>query len=323
MGRDYDKWPDEYDEIDPWEDDEKPPPSEKKIDYDSRNIRYNRNAGSQSPTKGRCNALLRRWNERYDEPRYCTRVPEKYFNCEGNSDFCKKHKGIDGLMQRASDIMDHGMFTKSFVHYFDKADPFEKVLIIGLFESLIDESIYDFEEEIDSLTLDFSESEYDVDEVGINTDEDGEAVIGFPQPTNRSIRALALLEASVDEVKMLKANSDILDANMRTESVSVSATTEDGRIGETLEEYNEHYLNLPYSRLVKDHKENLKRGGVDIEGVEAEEGVEAVKRTFSDKDLPKVGDEDEPASTSLTEDSTEDVFDFVDQDELEAEDSTE
>jgi hypothetical protein len=217
-------------------------------------------------------------------------------------------------MQQARDIMTHGMFTKTFAHYFDKSDPVEKIFIIGLFENLIEESIYEFECEQQSIELDFSESEYDPDELDINTGEEGTAVISFPQPTDREVRALALLEASVDEIKMLKANSDIFEDNMRSESATKVATTEEGRIGETYDEVNEHYLNLPYSRLVKDHKENLKRGGVDIEGVEAQDDIETVKRSF-DAELP-TGDDFETESTQ--DDATKEIV-FVDGEDIEDE----
>lgn len=310
MARKHEDWTDELDEIDPYADDDKPPASEQEWAYDSRGIRYNKNAGSQSPTKGRCNAMLSTWEERYSEPRYCTRVSEKFYKCDGDSDFCKKHKGKEGLMQQARDIMSHGMFTKSFAHFFDKSDPAEKIMVVALFESLISESIYkdDFEINKKELTLDFDESDYNPEDIGVKVDEDNKAYIAFPEPTNREIRALALLEAATDEVKMLKANSEIFESDMKTESASEVATDE-GTIGEVYNEYNEHYLNLPYSRLVDDQKENLKRGGVDIEGIEAEDNIESSVKTF-DSELPTPEDFE---TGDLDSDETEVVLDITEE----------
>lgn len=288
MGK-KEEWKEKFGDIDPWEDENDTPPSEKLWDYDSRNIRYNRNAGSKSPTKGRCNALLNAWEERYGEPRYCTRIATKWYpNSDEEYDWCYMHKDRDGLMKQARDIMQHGMVTKTFAHFFDKSDPVEKIFIIGLFESLIDESVYDFECNKQSIELDFSKSDYSPEEFNIDT-EDGTVLVHFPQPTNHETRALALLSAATDEVKMLKANSQILEAAMTSESATKVATTEDGRIGEVYEEKSEHYLNLPYSRLVKDHKENLKRGGVDIEGIEKEDTSTGEVRNL-DVELPSKED---------------------------------
>lgn len=313
MPKDYEKWTEELDEIDPFEDDEKPPPSEKDYAYCSRGNQYNQNAGSQSFTKGRCNALLVSWEDRYGEPRYCTRIPEKYYKCDGNSDFCKKHKGREGLMQHASDVLEHGLGTKTFAHYFDKTDPVEQVYITALYEKLLEESKYDFECEKDSLIEDFDESDFDTVELGITTDEDNIVEIAFPQPTEHPIRGLALLEAAIDEVKMLKANGRILQDDLRSESPAKVATTEGGKIGETYDTWNEHYLNLAYSRLVKDQKENLKRGGVDIEGVEAEDTSDA-ERDW-DVDLPTK--DEVKHGENFQDENTEKVIDLTEvQDEV-------
>jgi len=320
--KDWDEWTEELDNIDPYEEDDKPPATSDHYDWswDSRNIRYNENAGSQTPTKGRCNALLVSWEERYGEPRYCTRIPERFYKCEGDSNFCKKHKGREGLMQRAKEMMSHGMFSKTFMHYFDKSDPVEKVFVTALFESLIERSKYDFDVGDNSIELDFSDSEREPERHGVVTDDEDKAVIYFPEPTQNHTPALALLEASVDEVKMLKANSDIFADNMKSESTEVAATTDDGRIGETIEEVSEHYLNLPYSRLVKDHKENLKRGGVDIEGVEATDDIEATKNTY-DRELPKPDSGEE--HIEFIDESSGEVVEIVTKDADEEEEGVE
>jgi len=97
--RQYDDWHERYGDEDPYagDDEEKPhpdevPPSEYAHDEDGA---YNPAAGAQSQeaalNAGRCAAPLKHAEERYGEPRFCTRLPEAVF-VDGGSDRCYQHK---------------------------------------------------------------------------------------------------------------------------------------------------------------------------------------------------------------------------------------
>jgi len=95
----YDNWQEVYGGKDPYAGDEesKPHPDEvpsTEYEYDEDGA-YNPAAGAQDQDAalraGRCGAGLRRSEERYGEPRYCTRLPESVF-VDGGSGRCYVHK---------------------------------------------------------------------------------------------------------------------------------------------------------------------------------------------------------------------------------------
>lgn len=97
--RQYDDWHGEYGDEDPYagDDDEKPRPDDvPPSDYEDDDAgTYNPAAGAQSQEAalraGRCGARLKRSQERYGEPRFCTRLPEAVF-VGGGSERCYEHK---------------------------------------------------------------------------------------------------------------------------------------------------------------------------------------------------------------------------------------
>jgi len=95
----YDNWQEVYGDKDPYAGDEesKPHPDEvpsTEYEYDEDGA-YNPAAGAQDRDAaldaGRCGAELHRFDERYGEPRFCTRVPEAVF-VSGGSGRCYIHR---------------------------------------------------------------------------------------------------------------------------------------------------------------------------------------------------------------------------------------
>lgn len=271
-------------EVDPYADDEKPRPDEWSGEKptDSRGNEYNPYAGSQHPPEYRCGATLVYWRERYNEKRYCTQVPQKYFGKDSrNSDFCKLHQSREELMKRAKEILSHGGFTKTVWHLFDKLEPYELIYGVGVYEEFLGDSTYDFDPELEPYTLDLKEDGIDLS--FIETDEDGQVTVAIPNPTQNAHRAGYLFLAAMDGVKKMGMTAQIIEDEYVVESTTHAAASggeeQPARFTDTIEETNEHYLNLPYSRLVKDSKELLKMGGVPVEG-EEDEMVEATVREW-------------------------------------------
>lgn len=295
-----DEWDEKYGDIDPYENDEKPPPSEWEGDKptDSRGRQYNPYAGSQTPTPGRCNRKLRFWEERYGEPRYCCQIPQKYKFPSG-SEYCRNHKGQENLDMKAQELFEHGAFSKSLGHFFEKISPLERVLAWAMFADLLEQSIYDFEPEWNTETFDFSlpsdiwEERYKYEkhvppEIRAQLDDDDVLHVEVPNVTEYQDQAMALWNAALDGILMTRMNAT------RSKKGGQSITTEHAQLTappsehdsspqkfKTIEEWTEHHLNLPYSRLVRDRKELLEYGGVGVEEAKDHE-PEAVIEYYDD-----------------------------------------
>lgn len=97
--RDFENWGEKHGDKSPYagDDEEKRRPDEVPPDEYERDEEagYNPAAGAQSREAalraGRCAEPLDRWEERYGEPRYCTRLPEAVF-FDGGSERCQRHK---------------------------------------------------------------------------------------------------------------------------------------------------------------------------------------------------------------------------------------
>lgn len=281
--------------------------------FDSNGNKFNEDAGSTTPTEGKCNWPLTNWRERYDEKRYCQRWPLKDANC------CKKHHGLakgqpKGPHVRAQELFQHGLFTKTVDHLYARLDPWQQICAWGLFEYLLDESTKEYAAEFNERTFDFSETdppaipETAYDDVVIEEDDEGDpAVIALdvPYPTDHGDRAVALWLAATDSVKMINVQAKIAADEMEVETTeyaefdTATIPTEGGgetKSWQTLEEVKEHHLNLPYSRLVRDRKELLKYGGIPIDG-ETNDSMEGIVLTdFStgvdaDPEVDSVGED--------------------------------
>jgi hypothetical protein len=171
----------------------------------------------------------------------------------------------------SAEKLTHGISTKTREHLFDNLEVFKKVYAYGVFESLMGDSEYEFAPEYDTQVFDFSDSPVVPDVVG---DEENVSV-QIPHATQYKDREIALLAAAIDSIKMMDAQSIIAESRMRTKTTSEAEFTTSEVVGEsgggtpkswqTIEEYNEHYLNLAYSRLVRDRASLLEYGGVETD----------------------------------------------------------
>lgn len=261
-----DDYPDELPEPTAWHDDSGKP-------YDNNYRRYNPYQGSQSPTDGRCNAVLDNWEKRYGEPRYCMRLPRKAFDCDDPSDFCHVHRGHEQLMERAKELFTHGLFSKSIKHVFEYLTPWQQLSVLGWYDSYVEESHYDFDETYEEHSIDFSEYDDDLPLEIESMLDDGTLSIFVPIPQSHENRAYALYRAAVMDMKSGLAERAILsmqDGERAMERETVVSVTDDGQ---KITDLEEHHLNLPLSRLDKDRKELLAFGGVSVDGDGADVNV--------------------------------------------------
>jgi hypothetical protein len=168
----------------------------------------------------------------------------------------------------SAEQLTHGISTKTRDHLFQNLDAHKQVYAYGIFESLMGDSEHEFAPEHEIREFDFSDSPFTPDEA-----ERGVIPVKVPYATQFKDREIALLAAAIDSIKMMDAQSIIADNRMRTEATTKAEFTTGTVVGEdgsgtpkswhTIEEYNEHYLNLAYSRLVRDRSELLEYGGVE------------------------------------------------------------
>ncbi|UBF23155.1 hypothetical protein M1M34_gp004 [Haloarcula tailed virus 2] len=267
-------------------------PSDKYGDYDA-------DAGSVEPMEDRCQAVLVHTFERYGEKRYCTRLPESCFIDDG-SDFCKTHKSREKLMDQQKENFKTGAFVKSYTSLFGYLDPHKRIVVIELFGELLQDSMYDFEVEYITESIDLSNVDWaDTDSVNVN----------FPLPTQNRQRAKYLWVAALEGIKMeaieYKIFEDAFSAaeyGLAEREITVTAN-EFGQVTDA----GEHHLNLPLSRVIKDHKDLMKLGGVnpDIMG-ENDEGEVVMREWVLD-----VEPDDKPEPESASSNSADDVFERI------------
>jgi len=235
---------------------------------------YNIDGGNREPKEGRCNALLKFYMDRYGEKRYCGCYPRKFYKENGHMEvkdadrFCKHHAQRHGLHMRAKELLQHGAYTKTREHMYDKLGPWDQVLCHGLHESLMADSVFEFAPEYESREFDFSEEE----NVPEFADEQGIVEVEIPHATEKIDRAQALWLAAVDTLKAIKVNADIAEKGMEVSTTSHADLVFDDQGNasyKTIEEKVEHHLNLSYSRIIRDKPELLSYGGVQT-GTEAD-----------------------------------------------------
>lgn len=242
--------------------------------YDSNGRLYNPYQGSQSQVEGRCNAPLTNWAERYGEMRYCTAMPESAF-IEDGRDFCKHHKSRADLhanaMTRAKELLKHGMYAQSIRHVFESLGPWEKVIALGLYDSYLTESTYDFDAQFEAFTVDFAESDRVLPiEVAAQVDADDTMSVDVPVPQAHAVRAFALYRAAIADMKTSLADREVLggdDDEAAMEREVVETVTDEGR---AITDLDEHHLNLAISRVDKDREKLLSFGGVPVDGTDAD-----------------------------------------------------
>jgi len=235
---------------------------------------YTPDAGADAPVETNnfgaevCNAVLRFSEERYGEPRYCTRP-----KTNGEA-YCHVHAGRKQLDKFHMEHFDTGAYTESYTTLLEYLDPHKKLLAVDMFDSLLDESTYDFETVYEETTL--------------GSDKKGELQIDvrFPVAREHSARAQSLWYAALELVKIQNINEalfrDAQDEDAVGERTQVVATGEDGPVYDR----GEHHLNLPLSRIQNKYKEHLKFGGVSIEGDELTINTSNTAREFKEIEPP-------------------------------------
>lgn len=222
---------------------------------------FNPFGGALEPTEGRCNCILSNCSSRYPEKRYCFAKPRSEY------DYCHVHKHRKKM--KAKQVLQHGYNAKTRDHLYNKLPDWKRLMVHGVHEDLLGRSRYEFAPEYDKRTFDFSDSPisppYET--------EDGNVAIEVVYATEQVQASLELFAAAVDELKQLSANAIIADDEMRAKEATHAEHTGDGF--DTLDQFKEHYLNLAYSRLVRDKTELLKRGGVPVDGETTNEAGES------------------------------------------------
>ena len=243
-------------------------------------------AGAQTPQDGRCTAPLRDYERRYGEIRYCTQMPESTFVDDG-SDYCKLHKSMDALMDRAVELVEHGAFGRSYVIFSRSMEPLEFISAVEIFDGLLQQSRHKFEVEYDERAVNTSESDLI---------RENEVAVELPFPTNTRFKFQykELWQAALDEVKVERMQHCIFDDGVSQKTIAQTADI-DGKITDTKYESEEHHLHLSVSRLTKDMKEHLKNGGVEI-GAADENGVVTFEKNDYTLDIAPTDDADSEQS---------------------------
>ena len=248
---------------------------------DDRDNEFSPLAGNREVVEGKCNAELR-WSEtRYGETRYCSRDTNEFIASDVDPDhpFCRTHRQKADLAMRAKELLQHGLTAKTIEHLYRYLDPYQKVLAHGVKESLFADSRFEFAPETEIREFDFGEADVaptvPPECIVENTEDTFVIELDVPYATEYPDRALHLWLAAIDTIKMINVQAKIAEAGMEVESAEYAEFTtatvpsDDGgeqKSWHTVEEVNEHHLNLAYSRLVKDRKELLAYGGIQIDG---------------------------------------------------------
>lgn len=224
-----------------------------------------------------CNAPLQSWRDRYPAIRFCGKVP--YLKNGESSDgerhtYCTSHKGLSNV-KTAEEQMQTGLFVQSVDHLYEKLNPWKKLVGWGTFESLMGESSYEFGEEYEKRTFDFSDQEFLPDDA----DEDEALTVKCGYPTENVDASLSLYVAAMKTVQMIsvqprimyedRENGQGMMESKQIEAAQLTAPPSEHDTSpqqfKTIETWGEHHLNLPLSRLVRDRPKLLERGGIDID----------------------------------------------------------
>lgn len=270
-------------------------------------------AGSTESIDNRCGAPLRDYERRYGEVRFCTQMPESTF-VDGGSDYCRTHKSMDSLMERAHELFEHGYFASNYINFAEKLNGEKFLFAIEMFDGLLEQSQYDFEVERDVRSIDTSDAEY------INEDT-VDVELSFPTNPLYKFQAQELWYASLDSVMQQNMHETVFEDGVSQKTIAQSADME-GKITDTKYESVEHHLHLPISRVTKDIKEHLKNGGVSID---AEDDSGTLTFQQNDYTLSLGGDEEsaddesEAIETLSADDFTKEMEDDSEAAEIELE----
>ncbi len=183
-------------------------------------------------------------------------MPESTF-VEDGSDYCKTHKQMDDLMERADELFEHGYFATNFINFAKHLSPEKFLFAVEMFDGLTELSQFDLEVERVERNLDTSGSDL-IQENSVNVE------LPMPQSALYKFQATELWYAALTEVMQQNMKEVVFKDGVAVDTISQSADME-GKITDTKTEKTEHHLHLPISRVTKDIKEHLKNGGVEID----------------------------------------------------------
>jgi len=264
-------------------------------------------SGNRSPTTTDhpntrlCNAPLKSWRSRYPNIRFCGRSTGGH-----NRDYCWTHRARKDMAKKAQELTQTGLFSHSLDNFYQNIDPYKRLLGWGAFESLMDESSYEFGVEYETREFDFTDADVTPPSV------DAEVIdVDCGYPTQHTDPSLALFVAAMMSIQMISVQPKIMEESadgqgmMEEQSVEYAQLTAppsehdpSPQTFETLETWSEHHLNLPLSRLVTDRPKLLKRGGVDpspddgTEDIDASNVVLEVEAEAEDLETADVGGTD-------------------------------
>lgn len=241
-----------------------------------------------------CGFVLRSTYDRYNEQRFCEGMARSNFGLDQEA--CKHHvsRTTDGWVQNKADRFTSGAHAKSKANVFRYMQPHEQIVTNDLYQSLVEESVYDFATEIEHLTIDVEGEDF-----GGSADE---LLMDHPIPTNHETRCKALWYAALDFISMQSIRKEQFREVLEDENVDaigerwqVVASGEQGAVYDK----DEHHLNLPLSRLQKDYKQHLKFGGVTVDPTADMEQNEMSERDWVLEVHPG-DDADDPAPETET-----------------------
>lgn len=272
---------------------------------DHGEFKLNPMRGSGDPVDGRCGAVCKYTEERYGETRYCTGMPESTFVDDG-SEFCKRHKSMEALMERAHELFKHGYFAANYVNFAKKLNPTKFLFAIEMVGGLFEMSQHDFEIAKESRVISTESSE-------LIAEDAVEVEMPIPTNTTLSFQADQLWQAALAEVEINNMREVVFEDEMEKQKIAQSADME-GKITDTKYESVEHHLHLPISRLTTDMKQHLQNGGVSLEDDEG--GVITFQQNDYTLDVePQETDSD---TTDDVSEAAEDFSEMIEADDAEA-----
>jgi hypothetical protein len=236
-----------------------------------------------------CNAILRHYESRYGERRFCKAMSGSNFGQD--YDTCRRHKNQEALLEHRDNNFSTGAHAANHRNKFKFMDPAKKVITNDLYRSLVEQSAFDFDMQFVELQVDVSD-----DQFGGDTEL---MVLEHPVPRTNEIRCKALWHAAIDFTVMdLMRDKQFQDAfddgTVVGEREQVVAVTDDGQV---IEDEEEHHLNLPISRIQKDYKEHLQFGGVAHDVPDSLEDDGAMTSEWHVEITPQESDDSQSASS--------------------------
>lgn len=249
-----------------------------------------------------CGAVLTHTFERYGERRYCEALAADNFPNHSREfgQFCKHHQSRGKLMEQQRENARHLAFVKSYKDIFEYLPTHKKLIAIEMFESFLEESVYDYDYTHHDLEIAVSDSDLFDGDV---------AVLDMPVPQNKSAMGKALWFAALDYVRMENIHESqfeyAADNDMSVgEREKVVSVTDDGR---AITDEDEHHLNLPLSRIQKDYEKHLDVGGVEVGAADDEDDDDIDERTWVMNVSADADNRDEDAGAHEADDPVEEA----------------